>query len=99
MDVIATKSLYANRLFTWASILAHNMSRELQMRVTKPNRRTTPRRAARWIFESLGSVRHRVIRTAGRFTSPQGKLTLTLHTGPSDQADIQRFTDSVRKAS
>ena len=99
LDVIATRNLHGNQIFTLASMLAHNCARELQMRAASPQRKTTPRRAARWVFESLGSIRLRLINTAGRFTSPQGKLTLTLQAEPSEQADIRNLVECAKKAS
>lgn len=67
-----------NQLFMTACVMAHNLGRELQMRVDKPARHTNEKRAPLWRFESLGTLRLRLIARAGRLTRPGGRLTLTL---------------------
>ena len=59
------------------SMLAHNLGRELQMSAEDRTRRDTSKRAARWLFKTLHTLRHIVLR-AGRLTRPEGKLTLTM---------------------
>jgi hypothetical protein len=54
------------------------MYRELQMSVQHPERATTAKRAALWVFEEAATIRHRLIQLAGRLTRPQGRLRLTL---------------------
>ena len=48
------------------------------MTTTPRSRRTTPKRAALWVFEELHTFRSVCLRRAGRLTWPQGKLTLTV---------------------
>ncbi len=55
-----------NELFTLAGFVAHNLARELQMRAERPARGTWPKRPARWAFESLGSIRQRLLLCVGR---------------------------------
>jgi hypothetical protein len=33
---------------------------------------------ARWVFQGIGTIQKTIIQRAGRLTSPQGRLTLTL---------------------
>jgi hypothetical protein len=78
MDYVPTRRLAGNQLYFLSAILAHNMCRELQMSVQHPERATTAKRAALWVFEEAATIRHRLIQLAGRLTRPQGRLRLTL---------------------
>lgn len=78
LDLIATRGLHGNQLFTLAGMLAHNLSRELQMQTQLPSRATEPKRPARWDFLQLGTIRQRLLHLAGRLTRPQGEITLTI---------------------
>ena len=75
LDYVPSRRLIANQLYLLAGLFVHNLTRELQMATTPPSRRTTPKRAALWIFEKLHTLRTTVIQRAGRFTKPQGVLT------------------------
>ncbi|MCP3958989.1 MAG: IS1380 family transposase [bacterium] len=91
LDVIATRTRNGNELFTLAGFVAHNLARELQMRAERPTRGTWPKRPARWAFESLGSIRQRLLLCAGRLVRPQGRLTLKMSVAGDAQADIERY--------
>jgi hypothetical protein len=78
LDVIATMRLQANRCFTLASMLAHNLGRELQMRVKTREERAGAKRPAMWEFMTLGTLRQRWLHRAGRLVRPQGRLTLVV---------------------
>ncbi|MGZ3606272.1 MAG: IS1380 family transposase, partial [Thermodesulfobacteriota bacterium] len=98
MDYIAVRCLCGNQLYLMASILAHNLTRELQM-VTKPKSRgTTEKRAALWAFEALGTIRHHLLQRAGRLTEPHGKLTLTMHPNPAVKEDLLQFLEALKEA-
>lgn len=79
LDVIVGKRLVTNQAFTLVSMLAHNLSREMQIAASSPQRATLPSRAARWMFHSLGTIRHRYFHRAGKLSRPQGQLTLTMN--------------------
>ena len=91
LDVIPTRTLHGNQLFTFASLLAHNLGRELQMQASPPSRGTLPKRPARWVFLSLGSIQNRLLRRVGRFLYPQGRTTLRISAEPDVQDQIQRL--------
>ncbi len=95
LDVIATRTRNGNELFTLAGLVAHNLARELQMRAERPVRGTWPKRPARWAFESLGSIRQRLLLCAGRLVRPKGRLTLKICVAPNAQADIQRYAKAA----
>jgi len=79
MGYVPTRRRVGNQLYLLAGLLAHNLTRELQMRTTPPLRQTTPGRAALWAFEQLDTLRTTILHRAGRLTRPHGVLTLTLN--------------------
>jgi hypothetical protein len=91
MDYIPSKRRAANEVYLWCTVMAHNLTRELQMSITEPSRGTTPGRRVRWELEELSTLRRSIIQRAGRFTRPQGKLTLSMAANPKVEAAISRF--------
>jgi hypothetical protein len=79
MDYVPVRTRCGNQLYLLAGLFAHNLTRELQMATTEPCRHTTANRAALWAFEKLDTIRINLLHRAGRFTRPQGILTLTLN--------------------
>jgi len=98
LDYVPTRKLVANQLFLAASLMAHNLGRELQMTAKPRSRTTSPTRAALWEFETLGTLRHRLIQRAGRLTVPKGVLTLTLSTNQAVQRDYEEYLRTLRVA-
>ena len=99
LDVIPSKRLAGNQLFTLCSMMAHNLSREIQMLAAPAAApRALPKRPAAWTFEKLDTLRHRIIQRAGRFTRPQGELTLTMSANQAVRRDLLRFLDVLQKA-
>ena len=94
-DYIPTRKWAANRLFAQAAILAHNLTRELQMRVSDPERKTNSKRAPLWIFETLSTIRNNVIRRAGRIVRPNGQLVLTMSANKAAREDIRRYLSAA----
>jgi len=99
LDLIPTKRLAGNQVFTLCSMMAHNLSREVQMlSANDVKTRSLPKRPTVWTFEKLDTLCHRIIQRAGRFTRPQGELTLTLSANKSVRQDFLRFLDVLQKA-
>jgi hypothetical protein len=98
LDYVPCRRLVANQLYTAASVLAHNLGRELQMATRPPERRTTPTRMALWIFDSLGSLRNRLVRRAGKLARPAGKLTLTVSANGVARDEFATYLDALRPA-
>jgi len=80
-----------NQLYMFASILAHNVTRELQMISQPPQRVTSAKRPALWIFRELQTIRRQIIQRAGRLTHPHGRLTLTMAGNDAVRSDIEHF--------
>jgi len=91
MDYIPTRRWAANRLYVLAAVMAHNLTRELQMQTMSPELRNTAKRTALWAFEKLSTIRNTLIRRAGRLTRPAGRLVLTLSTNQAVQSGIERY--------
>lgn len=91
LGYIPCRRLVANQLFLLASLFAHNLARELQMRAADAWRGTKPTRAALLEFFSLGTLRHLLLRRAGRLTTPQRKLTLTIAASGSARQEFERI--------
>ena len=47
------------------------------------------------LFEKLGTLRHRLLQRAGRFTRPNGVLTLTLSGNKIIADEISNFIDAA----
>jgi len=98
LNVIPTRGLAGNQIFTLCSIIAHNLSRQVQMISSSPSIRALPKRPAVWPFQKLDTLRHRIIQRAGRLTRPQGELTLTMSGNQAVQQDLLHFLDKLREA-
>jgi hypothetical protein len=97
MDYIPSRKLAVNQSFTVSAMLAHNLGRELQMSAEDRDRRDTSKRAARWLFKTLHTLRHIVLR-AGRLTRPKGKLTLTMSGNREVRDDVLRYVRAAQAA-
>ena len=93
-DYIPVQHKLGNRLFCQAAVMAHNLSRDLQITTMEMERATTPTRATHWVFEKLSTLRNRIIRRAGRLTRPNGTLVLTMSANPAAQKDILRYLEA-----
>jgi len=98
LDLIPTRRLAGNQIFTLCAMLAHNLSRELQMLAAPAAPKALVKRPAVWAFEKLDTVRHRIIQRAGRFTRPQGELTLTMSANDAVRKDLLHFLDVLQQA-
>jgi len=79
MDYIPVTTRVGNQLYMFAGILAHNLTRELQMQLTPRARGTTAKRAALWCFREISTLRRTLIQRAGRIIRPAGKLILSMN--------------------
>ena len=70
LDVLASKRLCGNQVYTLCSMMAHNFSREIQMLAAPSAPRAGSKRLAAWFFERLDTLRHRIIQRTGRLTRP-----------------------------
>jgi len=78
MDYVPVTTRVGNQLYMFAAILAHNLTRELQMQISPRARGTTAKRAALWCFREIETLRRTLIQRAGRIIRPAGKLVLSM---------------------
>ena len=98
MDYIPVRRWGGNQLYTMAAIMAHNLTREIQMVARSREKGTTEKRSPLWVFEELKTLRHLIIQRAGRLTTPKGELTLTLNGNETVQKDFFLFLNAFKKA-
>lgn len=98
LGYLPVRSRNGNQTYTIASMLAHNLARELQINAYERDRGATQRRAPHWTFESLGRFRHRIIQRAGRLTHPAGKLTLTLNANDAIRDEFMHLLQAQKTA-
>lgn len=98
LDSIPSRRLSGNQIYTLCSMMAHNLSREVQMLAAPSAKRARAKRPAAWKFERLDTLRHRIIQRAGRLTQPQGTLTLTMSANKSVRKELMHFLDVLQKA-
>lgn len=98
MDYIPFKRLLPNKFFLFSCVLAHNLTRDLQMRVLPKVRGTTFKRSSMWIFQQMHTLRRNLISRAGRLTSPQGNLTLTVSGNGHVEREFLGYYEKIRAA-
>jgi Transposase DDE domain group 1 len=97
LDYIPSRKLAVNQTFTLSAMLAHNLGRELQMSAEARTRSDTTKRTARWMFKTLHTLRHIILR-AGRLTRPEGKLTLTMSGNSEVRDQVNRYVRAAHAA-
>jgi hypothetical protein len=95
MDYIPVRTLAGNQTYLLCAILAHNLARELQMLADPPERHTTEKRSPLWVFQELNTLRRFLIQRAGRFSWPQGRLTLTLGLNDTVKATLLHYLGAL----
>lgn len=98
LDYIPVRSLCGNQLFCLASVLTHNLSRELQLQVLDRSRGTTEKRSPHWVFRTLDTLRRTIIMRAGRLIRPNNRLTLVMGANTAAQADLQQILAALGNA-
>ena len=91
MDHVPTKRLAGNRIYMLAAVLAHNLTRELQMASRPPQRGTSPKRAALGAFEQMRTVRRRLVRGPGRLVRPQRKPVLSMNADADVETEMSFY--------
>lgn len=94
MSYVPCNSWNANKLFLLSNVVAHNLTRELQMRYRERDRQTTVKRPALWKFSKIGTLRKQIIQRAGRLVRPQGILTLSMPSNPRVEEMILSYLPS-----
>lgn len=98
MGHVAVTTRIGNQLYLFAAILAHNLTRELQMQAAPAQRLTNAKRAALWPFKQLSTLRRNLLQRAGRLIRPQGKLVLSMSANPAVEQELRHYLDAFEPA-
>ena len=88
LDYVPTITWNGNKIYLLCALLAHNLTREVQMQAEPVQKTTQAKRPALWKFKQLGTLRRELIQRVGRLISPQGKLTLSVSMNEKNQAEL-----------
>ncbi len=93
LDYIPTCTWNGNKVYLLATLFAHNLTRELQMVVNPPQRKTVAKRTSLWPFERLNHFRQRIIQRAGRLIRPSGKMTLSMNANKTIENELLYYLE------
>ena len=96
MGYVPVKTRVGNQLYMFAGILAHNLTRELQMRLHPRERRTTAKRAALWCFREIETLRRTLIQRAGRVIRPAGKWVLSMNNNARLEGEMRHALATLK---
>jgi hypothetical protein len=91
LEYVPVRTLYGNQVYCLSAVMAHNLTRELQIAAYERERGTTAKRRNLWGFETLGTLRNRLIRRAGRLIRPQGRLTLVIQANEKLRGELELY--------
>lgn len=97
MGYVPVTTRVGNQRYLFAAVLAHNLTRELQMLTTPPARTTTAKRAALWPFQQLNTLRRNLLQRAGRLIRPQGKWVLSMNANPAVENELLQLLDALEQ--
>lgn len=81
-DCVPTQNWHANGAWQLLSILAFNLTRGFQRATTAPRRKSNRKRRSIWRFDSIHTLRYRLIHRAGRLVCSGGRRILDIGTAP-----------------
>ena len=96
MDYVPVNTRVGNQLYMFAGILAHNLTRELQIQITPRSRGTTAKRAAFWCFREIETLRRTLIQRAGRIIRPAGKVILSMNINNKLENELLHSLDALK---
>ena len=95
MDYVPTRTWTGNQVYMLSAVMAHNLSKELQMQTSEPNRSTQQKRPTLWNFKKLGTIRKEIIQRAGRIIRPNGKLVLSMAKNDAVKDAMLHYLDGI----
>ena len=99
MDYVPTQNLSGNQIFLISAVMAHNLTKELQMINQDPDRKTQEKRPTLWKFKKLSTVRQQIIQRAGRLIRPQGKIVLSMAANEEVEGQVLHFLGKLDQVS
>ena len=96
MDAIPVKTRVGNQICLLSALLAHNLARELQMIVQRPQRRTTAKRSPCWVFNKIETIRNRWLRRVGRLIHPGNHSILSINANAGIEEEMRCYLDALQ---
>lgn len=96
MSYIPCNTWNGNKVFMLSALMAHNLTRELQIRHHQRSRCTTTKRPSLWVFTQIGTLRRNIIQRAGRLIRPDGTLTLSMAANDAIESELARYLSTER---
>ncbi len=105
MDYVPTRTWAGNQIYLLSTVIAHNLSKELQMLTQPAERKTEAKRPTLWPSKKLAPIRvvHEItsgfgFRGAGRLIKPNGKLVLSMSHNAAVKQDVLQFLEGINQA-
>ncbi len=98
MDYVPTRTWAGNQIYLLSAVMAHNLSKELQMITQPPERSTEQKRPTLWKFKKLGTLRKHIIQRAGRIIRPQGQLVLSMAKNDAVKDELLQYMHGIEQA-
>lgn len=98
MDYVPTRTWTGNQIYLLSVVMAHNLTKELQMIALSPQRSTEKKRPTLWEFKKLSTLRKEIIQRAGRIIRPKGKLVLSMAKNDAVKEEMLQFLDGIDRA-
>lgn len=92
MNYVPSRRLIGNQVYLLSGLIAHALTREMQMQAQAPRHLTnTPKRACLWALKRADSLRRSIIQRAARITRPAGKNVVTMASEPTVERDFREL--------
>ena len=96
MDAIPVKTRVGNQICMLSALLAHNLTRELQMIAHPPRRGTTAKRSPRWVFQKLATIRNKWLIRVGRLIRPGNHSILSVNADTTIEEEMRCYLDALQ---
>jgi hypothetical protein len=95
LGYIPGRTWQGNKVFLLSALMAHNLTRELQMTTTDQTKRNNDKRPTLWVFERLDTLRRQLVQRAGRLIEPGGRLTLSMSQNEAVQLKMKQYFNAL----
>jgi hypothetical protein len=98
MGHVPVTTRVGNQIYLLSAMLAHNLTRELQMLAHPPQRATSAKRPPLWAFEQLQTLRRNLIQRAGRLLRPGGRNVLSMNDNAAVEKELMHYLNALKIA-
>jgi hypothetical protein len=96
IDYVPVTSRVGNQLYLFAGILAHILTRGLQIQLTARARGTIAKRDALWCFREIKILRRTLIQRTGSITRPAGKVILSMNVNEKLENELLQSISTLK---